>query len=80
MIEGANQDGKFREPVTLTALAGAIATMISTKALDKGRERLGEAVLEKSGKLIAKLRQQNRLHLLTDEGNSKPSWDYGEGV
>ena len=66
------------ESVTLTALAGAIATIISRKALDKGGERLGEALLEKVDKLIAKLRQQNRLHILTDEGDGQASLNYGE--
>jgi hypothetical protein len=57
------------EPITLTALATAIATIISTKALEKGGERLGEAVLEKSGKLVEQLRQKNKLPILTAEGD-----------
>ncbi|MCP2732059.1 hypothetical protein [Limnofasciculus baicalensis] len=68
------------EPITLTALTTAIATIISTKALEKGGERLGEAVFEKSGKLVEKLRQKNKLHILTAEGDSQPPSDYGEAV
>jgi hypothetical protein len=68
------------EPVTLTALATAIATIISTKALEKGGERLGEAVLEKSVKLVEKLRQKNKLPILTAEGGESQALDYGEAV
>jgi hypothetical protein len=68
------------EPLTLTALTTAIATIISTKALEKGGERLGEAVLEKSGKLVEQLRQKNKLPILTAEGDESQALDYGEAV
>ena len=38
------------EAVTLTA--GAIATLIFSKAVEKGGEKLGEAVSEKIGQLV----------------------------
>ncbi len=80
LIFGASKDDKLMESLTLTALVTAIATIISTKALSKSGERIGEAVLEKSGKLVEQLRQQNKLHILTAEGDEPQALDYGEAV
>ncbi|MBC1237142.1 hypothetical protein [Nostoc sp. 2RC] len=70
------------EPVTLTAVATAIATIVLTKALEKTGEKLGEAGLEASGKLIAQLRNKNKLPLLTEATpeNTQPPLDYGKAV
>lgn len=70
------------EPVTLTAVATAIATIVLTKALEKTGEKLGEAGLETSGKLIAQLRNKNKLPLLAEATpeNTQPPLDYGKAV
>ena len=44
------------EPITLTATA--IATLISSKALEKGGEQLGEAVSNKIGQLLNLIREK----------------------
>ncbi|MBW4598552.1 MAG: hypothetical protein KME29_02810 [Calothrix sp. FI2-JRJ7] len=44
------------EPVELTA--AAIATLILTKAIEKSGEKLGEAVLERAGKLLSLLKRK----------------------
>ncbi|MDZ8139212.1 MAG: hypothetical protein RM049_28675 [Nostoc sp. DedQUE04] len=70
------------EPVTLTAVATAIATIVLTKALEKTGEKLGEAGLEASGKLIAQLRNKNKLPLLAEATpeNTQQPLDYGKAV
>jgi hypothetical protein len=70
------------EPVTLTAVGTAIATIVFTKALERTGEKLGEAALEKSNELIAKLRQKNKLPLLanTSQENTQQALDYGQAV
>lgn len=70
------------EPVTLTAVATAIATIVLTKALEKTGEKLGETALEESRKLIAQLRQKNKLPLLgsATAENAQPPLDYGQAV
>lgn len=47
---------KYMEAVTLTA--GAIATLIFSKAVEKGGEKLGEGVAEKIGQLVKVIRQK----------------------
>ncbi|HEY9691667.1 MAG TPA: hypothetical protein V6D15_05655 [Oculatellaceae cyanobacterium] len=47
------------EPVSLTAGAIAIATIILTKAVEKTGEKLGEAVLEKGGNLMKLLQHKS---------------------
>ena len=37
----------------------AITTILTTKALEKGGEKLGEAVIERSGKVLASLRNKS---------------------
>ena len=44
------------EPVTLTA--GTIASLIFSKALEKGGEQLGEAVSDKIGQLLKVIREK----------------------
>ena len=44
------------EPITLTAKA--IATVIFTKALEKGSENLGEAVFNKIGQIVSAVRDK----------------------
>ncbi len=44
------------EPATLTA--GAIATLIFSKAVEKGGEKLGEAVAEKISQLVKVIREK----------------------
>ena len=44
------------EPVTLTA--GEIATLIFSKALEKGGEQLGEAISDKIGQLLNLIREK----------------------
>ena len=39
------------EPILTAALA--ITTILTTKALEKGGEKLGEAVIDRSGKFLA---------------------------
>ncbi|AFY30726.1 hypothetical protein [Calothrix sp. PCC 7507] len=70
------------EPVTLTAVATAIATIVLTKALETTGEKLGEAALAESKKLIDKLRQKNKLPLLgsATQDNPQPPLDYGQAV
>ncbi|MCG6137265.1 MAG: hypothetical protein MET45_21955 [Nostoc sp. LLA-1] len=70
------------EPVTLTAVATAIATIVLTKALEKTGEKLGEAALAESNKLIAQLRQKNKLPFLanTSQENTQQPLDYGQAV
>lgn len=67
--------------VTLAAVATAIAsiaTTLSTKALEKTGENIGDALW----KLIDKLRQKNKSPLLTNavEANEPQRLDYGEAV
>ncbi|MBW4683145.1 MAG: hypothetical protein KME19_24130 [Microcoleus vaginatus WJT46-NPBG5] len=45
------------EPLLAAALA--ISTIITTKALEKTGEKLGEAVLDRSGKVLASLRNKS---------------------
>ncbi|HLO51481.1 MAG TPA: hypothetical protein VK211_23915 [Kamptonema sp.] len=45
------------EPLLAAALA--ISTIISTKALEKTGEKLGEAVIDRSGKFLASLRNKS---------------------
>jgi len=45
------------EPILTAALA--ITTILTTKALEKGGEKLGEAVIERSGKVLASLRNKS---------------------
>jgi hypothetical protein len=44
------------EPISLTA--GALATLVLTKAFEKTGEKLGESVLEQSGKLMKLIRDK----------------------
>jgi hypothetical protein len=46
------------EPVTLTATATAIATIIFNKALEKGGENLGDVVSQKIGQLVHLIREK----------------------
>ncbi len=45
------------EPILTAALA--IGTILTTKALEKGGEKLGEAVVDRSGKVLASLRNKS---------------------
>lgn len=70
------------EPVTLTAVATAIATILLTKSLEKVSENLGDVAWNKSQELIEQLRNQNKLPLLTNatEANAQQPLDYGTAV
>ena len=70
------------EPVTLTAVAMAIATLLLTKALEKTGENLGDAAWQQSRKLIEQLRDKNKLPLLTNatQANEQQRLDYGQAV
>lgn len=46
------------EPVTITAAATAITTIIGTKALEKTGEKLGETLLEQCRKLIEQIQHK----------------------
>lgn len=46
------------EPVTLTATATAIATILFNKALEKGGENLGEAVFNKISHIVSAVRDK----------------------
>ncbi|MEH1923746.1 hypothetical protein [Nostoc sp.] len=70
------------EPVTLTAVVSAIATILLTKPLEKIGENIGDATWALGGKLIKLLRQKNKSPLLTNavEGNEPQRLDYGQAV
>lgn len=70
------------EPVTLTAVATAIATLLLTKALEQTGKNLGDAAWQESRKLIELLRHKNKLPLLTTatQGNEQQKLDYGQAV
>lgn len=69
------------EPLSLTA--GAIATLVLTKALEKTGEKLGEKALEQSGKLAKLIKEKfpatsNKLALV-QENPENPEY-FGEAV
>ena len=70
------------EPVTLTTVGIAIATIVLTKALEETGEKLGKAALNKSHELIEQLRHKNKLPLLADATQQNPQQplDYGKAV
>jgi uncharacterized protein YqeY len=73
------------EPVSLTA--GAIATLVLTKAIEKTGEKLGEKALEKGGELMQLLKRKSPDTASTIElaaqhpelAKQQPE-DYGEAV
>jgi hypothetical protein len=70
------------EPVTLTAVVSAIATILLTKPLEKIGENIGDATWTLGDKLIKLLRQKNKSPLLTSavERNEPQRLDYGQAV
>ncbi|MEH2149471.1 hypothetical protein [Nostoc sp.] len=70
------------EPVTLTAVVSALATILLTKPLEKIGENIGDATWTLGSKLIQLLRQKNKSPLLTNavEGNEPQRLDYGQAV
>ena len=46
------------DPATITATAIAIATVIFTKAIERGGENLGEAVSNKIGQIVSVVRDK----------------------
>ncbi|MBW4635506.1 MAG: hypothetical protein KME30_27550 [Iphinoe sp. HA4291-MV1] len=60
------------EPVTLVAVATAIATTLLTKAWEKTGANLGDAAWQACHKLIEQLRHKNKLPLLTKSGFEAP--------
>ncbi|MEH1969297.1 hypothetical protein [Nostoc sp.] len=70
------------EPVTLTAVVTAIATILLTKPLEKIGENIGDATWALGGKLIELLRQKHQAPSLTSavEANEPQRLDYGQAV
>ncbi len=70
------------EPVTLTAVVTAIATILLTKPLEKIGENIGDATWTLGSKLIELLRQKHQAPSLTGdvEANEPQRLDYGQAV
>lgn len=66
------------EPVSLTA--GAIATLVLTKAIEKTGEKLGEKVLEKGGDLMQLLKRKSPNTANAIELSQQQPLDYGKAV
>jgi hypothetical protein len=72
---------KIMEPVTLTTVATAIATLLLTKSLEKVGENIGGVAWEQSSKLVEQLRNKNKLPLLTTNAKEQAQpLDYGQAV
>ena len=66
------------EPVSLTA--GAIATLVLTKAIEKTGEKLGEKALEKGGDLMQLLKRKSPDTANAIELSQQQPLDYGKAV
>jgi hypothetical protein len=68
------------EPVTLTTVATAIATIFFTKVIEKPGENLGQLLWDKTQNLVARLQGQSDKIAGLLEGNQQQPLDYGEAV
>lgn len=68
------------EPITLTTVATAIATIFFTKVIEKPGENLGQALWEKTQNLVVRLKGRSvKTAGLLEESQQTPI-DYGEAV
>ena len=68
------------EPITLTSVATAIATIFFTKVIEKPGENLGQLLWEKTQNLVARLKDKSDKIAGLLEGNQQQPQDYGQAV
>jgi ribosomal protein S20 len=68
------------EPVTITTVATAIATIFFTKVIEKPGENLGQLLWEKTQSLVARLKGKSDKIAGLLEGTQQHPLDYGEAV
>ena len=68
------------EPVTLTTVATAIATIFFTQVLEKSGENLGQVLSDKTQNLVAKLRGKSDKIAGLSKGNQQQPLDYGKAI
>ena len=68
------------EPVTLTTVATAIATILFNKVIETSGENLGQLLWDKMQNLIARLKGQSDKILGFLEGSQQQPLDYGAAV
>lgn len=68
------------EPVTLTTVATAIATIFFTKAIEKSGENLGQVLSDKTQNLVARLKGKSDKIAGLLEGSQQQPEDYGKAV
>lgn len=68
------------EPITLTTVATAIATIFFTKVIEKPGENLGQLLWEKTQNLVASLKGKSDKIAGLLEGSQQQPLDYGQAV
>lgn len=68
------------EPVTLTTVSTAIATIFFTKIIEKPGENLGQLLWDKTQNLVARLKGKSGKIAGLLEGSQQQPLDYGEAV
>lgn len=68
------------EPVTLTALGTAIATLISTKALEKTGENLADKIFEEGSKLLSLLNRKSPNIVKSIELAEREPFNYSQAI
>ena len=68
------------EPITLTTVATAIATIFFTKVIEKPGENLGQLLWDKTQNLVARLKGKSDKIAGLLEGNQQQPLDYGQAV
>ncbi|TFI55384.1 hypothetical protein BLD44_004740 [Mastigocladus laminosus UU774] len=66
------------EPLTTAAIA--IGSVVATKALEKTGEKVGEALWDKTGQFIVKLRKQSPQIVAAIEKAPEQPLDYGKAI
>lgn len=68
------------EPVTLTTVATAIATIFFTKVIEKPGENLGQLLYDKTQNLVARLKDKSDKIAGLLEGDRQQPLDYKEAI
>jgi hypothetical protein len=68
------------EPVTITTVATAIATIFFTKVIEKPGENLGQLLWDKTQNLVARLQGKSEKIAGLLEGSQQQPLDYGEAI
>ncbi len=68
------------EPITLTTVATAIATIFFTKVIEKPGENLGQLLWDKTQNLVARLKGKSDKIAGLLEGSQQHPLDYGQAV